>query len=176
MFVGSCVVLISLVLGLMVGSIAGYYGGGIDRFVNVVVMNAFLSFPGNPDCHCLRGFSRPRNFQPRARSCRSADGSATRALVRGRFWRRANRICRSSASTRRERLAHHHAAYSAEYYSAGDCAVGDWHGGSNSRRSDDEFSWTRRSSTDSQLGIHAQRWPCAIYSTRLILYFFPRWQ
>lgn len=46
MFVGSCVVLISLGLGLIIGSIAGYYGGRIDRFVNVVVMNAFLSFPG----------------------------------------------------------------------------------------------------------------------------------
>jgi peptide/nickel transport system permease protein len=46
MLVGSCVVAGSLGLGLIVGSIAGYYGGGIDRFVNVVVMNAFLSFPG----------------------------------------------------------------------------------------------------------------------------------
>jgi peptide/nickel transport system permease protein len=46
MMVGTCVVAGSLVLGLIVGSIAGYYGGRIDRFVNVVVMNAFLSFPG----------------------------------------------------------------------------------------------------------------------------------
>jgi peptide/nickel transport system permease protein len=46
MLVGSCVVLTSLALGLVIGSIAGYYGGGVDRFVNVVVMNAFLSFPG----------------------------------------------------------------------------------------------------------------------------------
>jgi len=46
MLVGSCVVLTSLALGLIIGSIAGYYGGGIDRFVNVVLMNAFLSFPG----------------------------------------------------------------------------------------------------------------------------------
>ena len=46
MLVGSCVVAASLALGLMVGSIAGYYGGRIDRFINVVVMNAFLSFPG----------------------------------------------------------------------------------------------------------------------------------
>ena len=46
MLVGSCVVAGSLGLGLIVGSIAGYYGGRIDRFVNVVVMNAFLSFPG----------------------------------------------------------------------------------------------------------------------------------
>src|SRR6266481_1319609 len=46
MLVGSCVVLASLSLGLVIGSIAGYYGGRIDRFVNVVLMNAFLSFPG----------------------------------------------------------------------------------------------------------------------------------
>lgn len=46
MFVGGCMVLISLGLGLIIGSIAGYYGGSIDRFVNVVLMNAFLSFPG----------------------------------------------------------------------------------------------------------------------------------
>ncbi len=46
MLVGSCVVATSLALGLIVGSIAGYYGGRIDRFVNIVVMNAFLSFPG----------------------------------------------------------------------------------------------------------------------------------
>ena len=44
--VGSCVVTGSLLLGLVIGAIAGYYGGRIDRFVNVVVMNAFLSFPG----------------------------------------------------------------------------------------------------------------------------------
>jgi peptide/nickel transport system permease protein len=46
MLVGSCVVLLSLALGLIIGSIAGYYGGRIDRFVNVILMNAFLSFPG----------------------------------------------------------------------------------------------------------------------------------
>src|SRR5271155_3196525 len=46
MLVGSCVVAGSLGLGLIVGSIAGYYGGRLDRFINVVVMNAFLSFPG----------------------------------------------------------------------------------------------------------------------------------
>ena len=46
MLVGSCVVTASLGLGLIIGAIAGYYGGAIDRFVNVVLMNAFLSFPG----------------------------------------------------------------------------------------------------------------------------------
>jgi peptide/nickel transport system permease protein len=46
MLVGVGVVSASLLLGLIIGSIAGYYGGALDRFFNVVVMNAFMSFPG----------------------------------------------------------------------------------------------------------------------------------
>ena len=46
MLVGGCVVAASLALGLIIGCIAGYYGGRIDRFINIVVMNAFMSFPG----------------------------------------------------------------------------------------------------------------------------------
>ncbi len=46
MLVGTCVVAASLTLGLIFGSIAGYYGGFLDRFLNVIVMNAFMSFPG----------------------------------------------------------------------------------------------------------------------------------
>ena len=46
MLVGSSVVAGALLLGLVIGSIAGYYGGKVDRFVNVILMNAFLSFPG----------------------------------------------------------------------------------------------------------------------------------
>jgi peptide/nickel transport system permease protein len=46
MLVGVSVVAGSLFLGTIFGSIAGYYGGTIDRFFNIVVMNAFLSFPG----------------------------------------------------------------------------------------------------------------------------------
>jgi peptide/nickel transport system permease protein len=46
MLVGASVVAASLGLGLILGSIAGYYGGKTDRFLNVIVMNAFMSFPG----------------------------------------------------------------------------------------------------------------------------------
>jgi peptide/nickel transport system permease protein len=46
MLVGVSVVTASLSIGLIVGCVAGYYGGRMDRFVNVIVMNAFLSFPG----------------------------------------------------------------------------------------------------------------------------------
>ncbi len=46
MFVGVSVVVGSLGIGLIIGAIAGFYGGRVDRFVNVILMNAFLSFPG----------------------------------------------------------------------------------------------------------------------------------
>jgi peptide/nickel transport system permease protein len=46
MMVGGSVVVGSLFLGLLLGSIAGYYGGWADKFFSVILMNAFLSFPG----------------------------------------------------------------------------------------------------------------------------------
>jgi peptide/nickel transport system permease protein len=46
MLVGGSVVAGSLLLGLVLGSIAGYYGGVMDKFFNVILMNAFMSFPG----------------------------------------------------------------------------------------------------------------------------------
>ena len=36
----------SLLLGIVLGGIAGYYGGAIDTVLNIFVMNAFLSLPG----------------------------------------------------------------------------------------------------------------------------------
>jgi peptide/nickel transport system permease protein len=34
------------VVGLAIGAVAGYFGGWFDRFVNIILINAFLSFPG----------------------------------------------------------------------------------------------------------------------------------
>jgi peptide/nickel transport system permease protein len=45
-FVGVSVVFAAGGIGLAVGSLAGYCGGWFDRFVNIVFINAFLSFPG----------------------------------------------------------------------------------------------------------------------------------
>jgi peptide/nickel transport system permease protein len=45
-FVGFSVVLGAGLIGLAVGALSGYCGGWFDRFVNVVLINAFLSFPG----------------------------------------------------------------------------------------------------------------------------------
>lgn len=44
--VGASVVLGAGIVGLSIGSVAGYCGGWFDRLVNVVLINAFLSFPG----------------------------------------------------------------------------------------------------------------------------------
>jgi peptide/nickel transport system permease protein len=44
--VGTSVVLGCGLTGLALGLLAGYFGGWFDRFVSVVLINAFLSFPG----------------------------------------------------------------------------------------------------------------------------------
>ncbi len=46
MTVGASVVFGSGLLGLILGLLAGYFGSWFDRLVNVVLINAFLSFPG----------------------------------------------------------------------------------------------------------------------------------
>jgi peptide/nickel transport system permease protein len=46
MTVGISVVFGCGLVGLALGSLAGYFGGWFDRLINVVLMNAFLSFPG----------------------------------------------------------------------------------------------------------------------------------
>src|ERR1700722_6254350 len=46
MLVSISVVLGAGLIGLSIGSVAGYFGGWFDRLVNVVLINAFLSFPG----------------------------------------------------------------------------------------------------------------------------------
>ena len=46
LLVASSVVGCSLLLGLILGGLAGYYGGLLDTLLNVLVMNAFLALPG----------------------------------------------------------------------------------------------------------------------------------
>ena len=46
MLVSISVVLGAGITGLLIGSLAGYFGGWFDRLVNIVFINAFLSFPG----------------------------------------------------------------------------------------------------------------------------------
>jgi len=46
LFVSVCVVLGCGLTGLTLGMLAGYHGGAFDRVVNLLLINAFLSFPG----------------------------------------------------------------------------------------------------------------------------------
>jgi peptide/nickel transport system permease protein len=46
LIVAVSVVSCSLFLGIVLGGIAGYYGGVLDTMLNVFVMNAFLALPG----------------------------------------------------------------------------------------------------------------------------------
>ena len=46
MIVSVSVVFGAGIVGLAIGALAGYFGGWLDRIVNVVLINAFLSFPG----------------------------------------------------------------------------------------------------------------------------------
>jgi peptide/nickel transport system permease protein len=46
LFVAVCVVLGCGLTGLALGMLAGYHGGAFDRIVNLLLINAFLSFPG----------------------------------------------------------------------------------------------------------------------------------
>jgi peptide/nickel transport system permease protein len=46
MLVGVSVVAGASLVGVLLGALAGYFGGWLDRFINSLLTNAFLSFPG----------------------------------------------------------------------------------------------------------------------------------
>jgi peptide/nickel transport system permease protein len=46
LLVGISVVVGAGIVGLALGSLSGYFGGAFDRFINIVLINSFLSFPG----------------------------------------------------------------------------------------------------------------------------------
>src|SRR6266446_1099020 len=46
LLVGVSVVLGAGIVGLCLGLLAGYFGGPFDSFVNIILINSFLSFPG----------------------------------------------------------------------------------------------------------------------------------
>jgi peptide/nickel transport system permease protein len=46
MLVSVCVVFGAGIIGLAIGAVAGYFGGWFDHLINIILINAFLSFPG----------------------------------------------------------------------------------------------------------------------------------
>ncbi len=57
LLVGVSVVVGAGIVGLALGSLSGYFGGAFDRFINIVLINSFLSFPGNSAGHRVCGVS-----------------------------------------------------------------------------------------------------------------------
>ena len=158
MSVGASVVILSLLLGLIVGSLAGYYGGGIDRFVNIVVMNAFLSFPGILIAIAFVALSGPRNFQSGSGAVSWRMGWLCAAGARPGAGHPRKRICGSGARAWGDRLAGDYAPYFAEHNSTRYRTGRYRHGRSDPGRSDHEFSWAGCSPADRQLGFDAERW------------------
>lgn len=46
MIVAGSVVSVALLVGILLGSLAGYYGGWLDTLINVFLMNVFMALPG----------------------------------------------------------------------------------------------------------------------------------
>ncbi len=44
--VGITVVVVSSIIGVLIGAVAGFYGGLIDKFLSGYIFNVFLAFPG----------------------------------------------------------------------------------------------------------------------------------
>ncbi len=161
LLVGSSVVAGSLLLGTVVGSLAGYYGGRIDRFINVIVMNAFLSFPGILLAIAFVAFLGPGLW------------NLILALVVG-GWVGYARLVRAQVLAARER----------EYVEAARAlGASDWRilvrhilpnimqpvivqaaigmAGAILAEGHDELSWARRSASGAKLGSDVERWPLA---------------
>jgi len=54
--VGVTVVVVSSVIGIIIGAIAGFYGGPLDKFLSGYLFNVFLAFPGLLLAIALVGF------------------------------------------------------------------------------------------------------------------------
>ena len=71
---GIIVVTVSSVIGVIVGSIAGFYGGIVDRILSGYVFNVFLAFPGLLLAIALVAFLGRRTRQTHTRPLRDRLG------------------------------------------------------------------------------------------------------
>ena len=158
MLVGSCVVAASLTLGLIFGSIAGYYGGFTDRLLNVVVMNAFMSFPGILLAIAFVAFPGSGHLQSDLRAVDWRLGGLCAISPRTSAGR-----CGSANSSRRPapwaasdlRIIGRHILPNIIQPVHG--AGRDRHGRRDSGRGHDELPGIRRAAADSELGHDAER-------------------
>jgi len=156
LFVSICVVLGCGSIGLTLGMLAGYSGGVFDRIVNLLLINAFLSFPG-----VLLAIAFAAFFGP-------GIGKVILALIIT-GWAGYARLARAGAEDEGTRIragsevagrfstAHYDSASFAEHDSTGAGAGHHRHGRSDSGRSDAQLSGFGSARADSQLGRDAER-------------------
>src|SRR5262249_22092739 len=161
MLVGSSVVAGSLLLGLILGSIAGYYGGPADRVFCGVPVKAILSFSCILLSVRLCALLGAGDFQPDPGPLPRRLGGIRAAGARADAGRQGERVCGSGACPGRERLADRDAPHPSQHYSAGDCASGHRHGRGCAGGGNHELPGAGRSAPHGKLGIHAQRRSCA---------------
>ena len=132
------------------------YGGRLDRFINVIVMNAFLSFPGILLAIAFVAFLGPGRCRTSSSPLSLEDGSATPALcaqVLAAREREYVEAARALGAGDWRILSSH----SAQHHAAGDCSGRHRHGRSDPGRRDDELPWTRRPASGAELGSHVER-------------------
>ena len=164
LLVGVSVVLGAGIMGLAIGSLAGYFGGWFDRFVNIVLINSFLSFPGILLAIAFAAFLGP-----------GIDKVILALVITG--WAGYARLARAQVMKVREMefilaarslgsvaRAHSAAAPVAEHAAAGLDSGDHRDGGGDSGGVDAEFPRPGRSGADAELGRDAQR--CAQSSVR----------
>jgi peptide/nickel transport system permease protein len=61
--VGGGVVSLSLIVGVLIGALSGYYGGWLDRIFNAIVMNTLQAFPGILLAIAIVAFAGPGVFK-----------------------------------------------------------------------------------------------------------------
>src|SRR5216684_937434 len=133
LLVSVCVVCGCGLIGLTMGMLAGYAGGWWDRVINLLLVNAFLSFPGILLAIAFAAFLGP------------GIGKVILALIIT-GWAGYARLAR----------AHHGAASTAQHFAAHPDSSHHRDGRGDPRGINVEFSRARRARTHSQLGSDAE--------------------
>lgn len=71
--VGIVVVIVCATVGTIIGAVAGFYGGWIDKVLNGYIFNVFLAFPGLLLAIALAAFINERDFFSRLLGAGGAD-------------------------------------------------------------------------------------------------------
>ena len=133
LLVAVSVVGLSLSVGLILGGLAGFYGGGVDTLLNVFVMNGFLSFPGILLAIAFVAFLGPGLLNLVFALAIGGWVGYARLVRAPGAGRQGAGICRGGARARRFGSPGVYSSYPAQYFAAHHCAVSDRHGRCSAR-------------------------------------------